>query len=60
MPFELAEKPGGLNKLATFDLNFLDGIVNDIPLLIVSASMHTVYLNTKALEKIFPDNPDMT
>ncbi|WP_338524124.1 amidohydrolase [Pseudomonas batumici] len=65
MPFTL--NPGGQNQLTTFkcDINFnpteanignLDSIVSKNPLLMMSASMHTVYLNTAACKAVYDHN----
>ncbi|APC18385.1 amidohydrolase [Pseudomonas frederiksbergensis] len=63
MPFK--EVKGGLNQLTTFhcDLNEtgdrvgnLDSIVTQNPLLMISASMHTIYLNTAACEAVYNSN----
>lgn len=54
MPFEVKE--GELNQLVTFTCDSLDEMVTDIPLLMLSASMHTAYLNTKALQLTYTHN----
>jgi len=56
MPFEKSDKPGTLNKLVTFDYQFLDDIVPDYPVFIMSASMHTAYVNSLTLRIIFDLN----
>lgn len=64
MPFVKARKKGELNTLTSFycDRHFdknadntgnLDSIVSDRPLLMISASMHTVYLNTAACDAVY-------
>jgi len=57
MPFQV--NPGGLNELVTFDCTTLDAIEAGIPLLLLSASMHTMYANTKALEKIYSSSKEL-
>ncbi|MGE7955473.1 amidohydrolase [Pseudomonas sp. NPDC089530] len=65
MPFELVQ--GGLNKLITFHCNpdfdpaaanvgNLDSITRQHPILMISASMHTVYLNSAACRAVY-DSP---
>lgn len=57
MPFEVV--PGGLNKLITLhcgpgdDIGNLDTIDKQHPMLLISASMHTAYLNTAASDAVF-------
>ncbi|NBF11478.1 amidohydrolase [Pseudomonas sp. Fl4BN1] len=56
MPFEVV--PGGQNKLITLqcgsgDVGNLDTIDQQHPMLLISASMHTAYLNTAASEAVF-------
>ncbi|XZF12399.1 amidohydrolase [Chitinophagaceae bacterium MMS25-I14] len=55
MPFKVNDD-GGLNELITIDCDLLDTITADIPLLMMSASMHTCYVNTKALKYIYDNN----
>ncbi|MGC5702179.1 amidohydrolase family protein [Pseudomonas sp. NFXW11] len=56
MPFELDK--GGLNQLITLGCGFdnpignLDSIDPDRPILLISASMHTAYLNTPACNAV--------
>ncbi|NIF06666.1 amidohydrolase family protein [Chryseobacterium sp. Tr-659] len=50
MPFE---EINGKKELITINNTLLDGINADIPMMLLSASMHTLYLNTKALEYVF-------
>jgi predicted amidohydrolase YtcJ len=40
-------------ELITIDLKLLDSITTDAPVLIIAASMHTAYVNTPALSKIW-------
>lgn len=56
MPFQKSDVPGGLNQLITFDCDYLDTIVRDYPLFMTSASMHTAYVNTKALKIVYEKN----
>ena len=43
-------------ELITIDIKMLDAITNEIPLLIIAASMHTLYLNTPAMTLVY-NNP---
>ncbi|MCW1961441.1 amidohydrolase [Chryseobacterium viscerum] len=56
MPFKETD---GKKELITIDNVILDTINHDIPMMLLSASMHTLYLNTKALEYVFDHNPDI-
>jgi predicted amidohydrolase YtcJ len=40
-------------ELVTISIELLDDITLDVPLMIMSASMHTLYLNTPALQEVF-------
>ncbi|WP_085630821.1 MULTISPECIES: amidohydrolase [unclassified Pseudomonas] len=64
MPFTESGQPGVLNTLTAFyckadfakdadTTGNLDSIVSDRPLLLISASMHTVYLNTAACDVVY-------
>lgn len=44
------------DELVTIDVTLLDGITTEVPVLILSASMHTLYLNTPALEAVYNKN----
>jgi len=44
-------------ELITIGVEMLDAIHHETPLIIIAASMHTLYANTAALRKIF-DNPE--
>lgn len=57
MPFQEKE---GKKELITIDNLVLDSINDHTPMMILSASMHTLYLNTKALEYVFKHNPDIS
>ncbi|UPK67261.1 amidohydrolase [Chitinophaga filiformis] len=48
-------------ELLTIDIDLLDSITTDAPVCIIAASMHTLYVNTKALWLIwnFPGNIDL-
>ncbi|HTN37484.1 MAG TPA: amidohydrolase [Arachidicoccus sp.] len=50
MPFEIG------HELLKIDATLLDSITDKVPILILSASMHTLYLNTSALEKVYNKN----
>ena len=52
MPFQ-ANYPGNLNSLTEIDYTTLDDINNDVPILLLSASMPTVYVNSVALKIVF-------
>lgn len=61
MPFEVIE--GGLNELQVFDCNTVDDLEKSddpskesVPLLMLSASGHSAYVNTKALRLIYEVN----
>ncbi|TZF99245.1 amidohydrolase (plasmid) [Chryseobacterium panacisoli] len=56
MPFK---EKNGKKELITIDNVVLDTINHDTPMMLLSASMHTLYLNTKALEYVFDHNPDI-
>ena len=53
MPFV---QVGGLNELQTIDNTVLDGINSDKSMMLLSASMHTLYLNTKALNYVYENS----
>ncbi|MBV8328337.1 amidohydrolase family protein [Chryseobacterium sp.] len=46
----------GSNELQKIDNKVLDGIYDKGPVILLSASMHTLYLNTKAFEYVFNNN----
>jgi predicted amidohydrolase YtcJ len=50
MPFV---QVGGVNELQTIDNTVLDAINSDKSMMLLSASMHTLYLNTKALTYVY-------
>ncbi len=52
MPFQ-ANYPGNLNSITEIDYTTLDVINNDVPILLLSASMHTAYVNSAALKIVF-------
>lgn len=56
MPFK---EENGKKELITIDNIILDSINHEVPMMLLSASMHTLYLNTKALEYVFNHNPDI-
>lgn len=64
MPFEIATG-GNKNQLATIDIDFLDGVLGpdgkpiSRAIFVLSASMHTGYINSIALKKIYPDDKKM-
>ncbi|WP_434345955.1 amidohydrolase [Myxococcus virescens] len=58
MPFTV-NPPGELNKLVTIDADFLDRHVPNKPVLLLSASMHTAYLNTAALKLTYENSTDL-
>ncbi|WP_426477477.1 amidohydrolase [Chryseobacterium sp. CBSDS_008] len=53
MPFQ---EVGGKKELITITNTVLDGINADVPMMVLSASMHTLYLNTKAMQYVFDHN----
>jgi len=60
MPFvKVSNNADELNELITFNCEYLDTIEKDIPLLMISASAHTVYVNTIALQKTFDDSKEV-
>ena len=60
MPFvKVSNTPDELNELITFNCDYLDTIEKDVPLLMVSASAHTVYVNTIALQKTFENSKEV-
>ena len=54
MEFTVVE--GGLNELYSLNCDTLDKIIEDRPLMMLSASMHTSYVNTAALCKVYDSN----
>ena len=54
MPFVLNKK--GEEELITINNKVLDGIREDIPMMLLSASMHTLYLNTSALRLVYKNS----
>lgn len=59
MPFVYDPNAANDIGLTTFTCDSLDEIVNDVPLLMLSASMHTAYVNTKALKLTYDHTPDI-
>ena len=49
-----------VKELITIDNILLDSINHTTPMMLLSASMHTLYLNTKALEYVFKHNSDIS
>lgn len=45
-------------ELITITAGLLDSITDEVPVLILAASMHTLYLNTPALQLVFDKNKD--
>lgn len=56
MPFK---EKDGKKELITIDNAVLDSINAKTPMMLLSASMHTLYLNTMALEHVFKNNSDI-
>lgn len=54
MPFVDGEK-----ELLTIDNTVLDKINAEIPMMLLSASMHTLYLNTAGYNYVYQNNPDI-
>ncbi len=59
MPFTVNSQEGKLNELITFDCKMLDEIEHEHPLMMQSASMHTLYVNSMALKKIFEHSKEV-
>ena len=53
MPFSTRNSKRTLNKLARLDTDFFDSITGDVPVMILSASLHTAYVNTQVLSVLF-------
>lgn len=51
MPFTIKEN--SLNVLQNFNCDTVDEMENDVPVMMMSASGHTAYVNTRALEIIY-------
>ncbi|WP_084694584.1 amidohydrolase [Chryseobacterium vrystaatense] len=56
MPFE---EKNGKKELITIDNTVLDSINNKKPMMLLSASMHTLYLNTEALKHVFDHSSEI-
>lgn len=56
MPFE---EKNGKKELITIDNTVLDSINNKKPMMLLSASMHTLYLNTQALQHVFDNSSEI-
>ncbi|MGH1517961.1 amidohydrolase [Chryseobacterium sp. JK1] len=56
MPFEVLNNK---NELITINNTVLDDINADVPIMLLSASMHTLYLNTKALTYVYNHSPEV-
>lgn len=59
MPFVYDPYAANGIGLTTFTCDSLDEIVSDVPLLMLSASMHTAYVNTLALKLTYDHTPDL-
>lgn len=57
MPFVV--KTDGTKELQTIDNTVLDEINADEPIMLLSASMHTLYLNTKALQHVYKNSAEV-
>lgn len=57
MPFTKSHTRKMLNQLVTIDYTLLDQMVSKYPVFIMSASMHTAYVNTAAMKIICDKNP---
>ncbi len=57
MPFVVKED--GTKELQTIDNIVLDSINKDEPIMLLSASMHTLYLNTKALQHVYEHSDEV-
>jgi predicted amidohydrolase YtcJ len=49
----------GKEELQPIDNKILDNINSDLPMMLLSASMHTLYLNTQALNYVFDNNKEV-
>ncbi|WP_196886794.1 amidohydrolase [Aureivirga sp. CE67] len=56
MPFQVIQTPGSLTKLESFNHHRLDEIDSEIPIALIAASMHTIYLNTLGLKNVYNAN----
>ncbi len=60
MPFNVTTvRPKGLNTLITLEPDVIDSMEPDTPVYMISASGHTAYVNTPALQLIYNGNPDI-
>ena len=59
MPFIVTHHEDELNILQRFDCDTLDKIENEVPLLMMSASGHTAYVNTQALQKTYDSSEEV-
>ena len=59
MPFTVRQHKGELNILQNFNCDTLDKIENKVPLMMMSASGHTAYVNTPALHKIYDSSEEV-
>lgn len=57
MPFVI--KSDGTKELQTIDNVVLDTINSEKPIMLLSASMHTLYLNTKALQHVYKNSSEI-
>ncbi len=57
MPFE--QHKVGLNKLQKLGVDEVDAIRSDVPVMMISASMHTAYVNTKAAYEVYKSSAAM-
>jgi predicted amidohydrolase YtcJ len=49
----------GTPELLTIDNTVLDGVNTAIPMMLLSASMHTLYLNTAGFNYVYQNNPEI-
>ena len=59
MPFTVSQHKGELNILQNLNCDTLDKIENEVPLMMMSASGHTAYVNTLALHKIYDSSEEV-
>jgi len=57
MPFV---ETGGVRELLTIDNTVLDKVNAAIPMMLLSASMHTLYLNTAGYNYVYQNNPQIS
>lgn len=59
MPFSLNKNPDEPNQLLAFNCEFLDNINKVNPIMLISASMHTAYVNTPLLQIVYDSSEEV-